>query len=344
MHRRAIRFFLPKVRVTLVSIGVCLIFVCVLFAASKIFVSLNKHGLTSGNIYSILFSNGVKLASSDGRTNVLLLGVGGNGHEGGDLTDSMLILSLSDVGHMMDVVSVPRDIWSDTLKDKVNSAYHYGEEKQSGGGLVLARTIVEEITGIPIHYSLMFDFSVFSDAVDFVGGIDVNVLSPFTDTQFPIAGKENDTCDGDPQVLCRYQTISFETGLTHMDGARALQYVRSRHAEGTEGTDFARSRRQQEVLLAIRSKAVSGSNWFGMIRRFALVRTINEKTKTDMTASEILTYGKIMQTVGTNTIKKISIEQLFMNPSEELYDGKYVLVPVENYTTVHEFIVGSMKK
>jgi LCP family protein required for cell wall assembly len=318
--------------------------VYVLFVVSKISATLDAHGLTPVNIYNIVFSRGVDLDNADGRINVLLLGVGGNGHEGGDLTDTMLIMSLNRSDHTLALVSVPRDVWSDTLKDKVNSAYHYGEEKNPGGGLPLACAIVEEITGIPIHYSFLFDFSVFADAVDFVGGIDVPITNAFTDTMYPITGKENDNCNGDPEFLCRYKTVIFGLGLTHMDGARALEYVRSRHAEGTEGTDFARSRRQQEVLLAIRIKAAKISTWVEMMGHLNLIKEINRKTTTDMTISEMLSYGKILQSTDTKSIKKIAIEQLFENPPAELYDGKYVLIPADDYTTVHTFISDEMNR
>ena len=62
----------------------------------------------------------------------------------------------------------------------------------------------------------------------------------FTDSQYPIAGKENDACGGDATFACRYKTVQFQAGSQHMDGKTALMYVRSRHAEGDEGTDFAR--------------------------------------------------------------------------------------------------------
>ena len=342
MHRRVNRFFLPKNKKTRISVVLFLVLVFALFTASKTLTAFARHGFSPGNIYKIIFSRGVDLHSTDGRINVLLLGTGGDGHEGGDLTDSILILSLSDINHTLALISIPRDVWSDTLKDKVNSAYHYGEESKPGGGLPLARAIAEETTGVPIHYSMIFDFSVFSDAVDLVGGIDVTIPSAFTDTKYPLAGKENDQCNGDPEFLCRYTTVSFDQGLTHMDGARALEYVRSRHAEGTEGSDFARSRRQQEVLLAIRAKAMNPTKWFAVVGRLNLLRYINEKTKTDMTTSELLSYGKIVSTVNTKTIEKIEIDQLFENPPEELYDGKYVLIPKEDYTTVHAFITDSI--
>jgi LCP family protein required for cell wall assembly len=342
MHIRAHRFFMPKFKARLVLVGVVFVLLGLLFFVSRLVTALGGYGVTPENVFRLMFSGGVALDEKDGRTNILLLGTGGDGHEGGDLTDSMIILSLQTSDKTMALVSVPRDIWSDTLKDKVNTAYHYGEVKQHGGGLMLVKVISEEITGIPIHYSLIFDFSVFSDAVDLVGGIDVDVPVGFTDPKYPIAGKENDSCGGDPEVSCRYKTISFEKGIHHMDGPRALEYVRSRHSDGAEGSDFSRTRRQQDVLLAIRAKAVNPVKWFGILEKRKLLREIQKKAKTDMDVSEMLTYGKLMSSVDVSTIKKISIDDMFTNPSDEIYDGKYVLIPKGGYDEVHAFISDSI--
>ena len=64
------------------------------------------------------------------------------------------------------LVSLPRDIWSPTLRDKINSAFHYGEEKKKGGGLTLAKFVVEEVLGQPVHYSILVDFSSFKGLID----------------------------------------------------------------------------------------------------------------------------------------------------------------------------------
>ena len=109
-------------------------------------------------VAKLVFNGGAPLASSSDRTNILLLGIGGGNHEGSDLTDTMMVLSLDNKKKTSAFISVPRDIWSETLKDRVNSAYHYGEEKKKGGGLLLAKVTVEDIVGMPIHYAVVVDF------------------------------------------------------------------------------------------------------------------------------------------------------------------------------------------
>lgn len=298
---------------------------------------MRTTGLTPTLAGRLLFDDGVKLKETDGRTNILLLGVGGGDHEGADLTDTMMVVSLVAGKVSAAFISIPRDIWSDTLKDRINSAYHYGEAKKAGGGLLLAKVVAEDVIGMPIHYSLLLDFSGFKEIIDVLGGIDVNVSKAFTDNDYPIAGKEKTTCPGDPTNRCVYETIHFDAGVQHMDGERALKYVRSRHAEGEEGSDFARGRRQQEVLIALKDTMVHPTRWFTPERVNTLTRIIDEATDTDMNIGQLLTIAKRMVAVKDDQIKRISIEDLLYNPPTYLY-GRYVLVPNESWEAVHSYI------
>lgn len=274
------------------------------------------------------------LKSQDGRTNVLLLGIGGGTHTGADLTDTMMVLSLN---RNLSLISLPRDIWSDTLKDKINSAYHYGEEKKKGGGLTLAKAVVEDVVGIPIHYSLVIDFSGFTNIIDLVGGVTVNVPHAFTDPQFPVEGKEDDDCNGDPKFACRYETLHFESGAQTMDGKRALQYVRSRQAEGQEGSDFARGQRQQEVLVALKEKLFKPNFWLSISRVRILFSAFEKATDTDMRLGEFFSVGKTIAGVSEDDVKRISLDEVLYAPPTIWY-GRYVLLPKKDWESVHEFI------
>lgn len=304
---------------------------------------MRTTGLTPSLAARLIVDDGVELKSTSDRTNILLLGVGGGDHEGADLTDTMMIVSLDQDKKTAAFISIPRDIWSDTLKDKVNSAYHYGEEKKEGGGLLLAKVIAEDVVGVPIHYSLLLDFSGFKEIIDLLGGIDVNVSAAFTDNDYPIAGKEKDTCPGDPTNRCVYETIHFDAGIQHMDGERALKYVRSRHAEGAEGSDFARSRRQQDVLIAIKDTVVHPAKWFTVERAGRLQDVIDRATDTDMNIAQLLTVAKLIAGIPDDRIAKVSVDDLLYNPPSYLY-GRYVLVPKETWQDVHGFIKDSLQK
>ncbi len=298
---------------------------------------MRETGLTPMTVYRVLVNNGLDLPSQDGRTNILLLGIGGGTHEGADLTDTILVLSLGLHKKKMAMISVPRDLWSDTLKDKVNSAYHYGEVKKKGGGLTLAKVIVEDVVGLQIHKVLLIDFSGFEEVIDAVGGIDISVPLGFTDPQFPIAGKENDPCQGDLTLTCRYEAVTFPPGLQHMSGERALVYVRSRHAEGDEGSDFARGRRQQEVFVALLQQLKKPSVWASVSGAQSIFAAFDRATTTDMRIGEIAGVGKMMTTMGIAGSKRISFVDLLYEPPLWMY-GRYTLVPNESFSKIHEFI------
>lgn len=337
MQQKIKRIYIPKIR-TFVVMTICA--VLLLFATKMALWSMrlmNDTGLTPITVARLALDTGTPLKSSNGRTNLLILGIGGGTHPGADLTDTMLVVSL-DVGkRTMAMISIPRDIWSETLQDKVNSAYHYGEEKKNGGGLVLAKVIAEEISGLSIQYSMVVDFSGFRRVIDLLGGVRVRVTAAFTDPSFPIEGKETDECGGDPLLACRYQSIHFDAGEQLMDGARALLYVRSRHAEGEEGSDFARSRRQQDVLLAMKETVLTPRLLFSPRQIWNLVRAVDEATETDMTIGETLTIGKMLLRISDANIQKISIEDLLWSPPTSWY-GRYVLVPKESWEEVQKFL------
>lgn len=227
-------------------------------------------------------------------------------------------------------MSIPRDIWSDTLKDRVNSAYHYG-------GAVIARVIAREVVDLPIHYVLLIDFSGFEEVIDLVGGVKVNVPQSFTDPDFPIAGREEDLCDGDPEYRCRYSQISFEQGLQEMSGERALMYVRSRHAEGEEGSDFARSRRQQDVMVALKEKLMKPDVYLSPAKVKELLTAFDNATQTDLRIGELTTIGKIVSRTPGSEIRRISLEDQ-LDPAPLWLYGRYALVPKESWGSIHEFV------
>lgn len=326
-------------------IALSLVLVVLFIAVKTILWSarfMRETGITPPLIARLVFDAGASLKSSANRTNILILGIGGGTHEGFDLTDSMMVLSLDNKNNSMAFISVPRDIWSDTLKDRVNSAYHYGEDKKKGGGLLLSKVVVEDILGIAIHYAVVIDFSGFQNVIDEIGGIDVNVPAAFTDTKYPKPGMENATCPGDPTNACVYETVHFDAGLQHMDGARALIYARSRHAENDEGSDFARSRRQQLIMVALKNKLVNPFQWFTPARFNSLPKVVDDSTDMDMNMAEALTIGKRFAQTKESDIKKISFDDKLEVPPSYVY-GRYVLVPIEDWQGIQDYIKSELQ-
>lgn len=294
-------------------------------------------------------SYNTQLPMVGGRTNFLLLGVAGGTHDGADLTDTIIFLSVRSDGKI-DMLSIPRDIWVPSMRAKINTSYHYGSEKQpDGGGFILAKSAVTEIIDQPIQFVAMINFANFEKVIDAVGGVDIKVERTLDDYQFPIAGKENDPCDGDPTYACRYEHLHFSAGLTHMDGATALKYVRSRHAEGDEGTDFARSKRQEKLLLALKDKLISG----GILSHPKQLQTLYQDLSGAITTDFPKEMYPALARLGLKIVKANSIEshalidpdQLYNPPLSSKYDQQWVLLPKnDNPQIIFDFVAGLLSK
>ncbi len=267
----------------------------------------------------------------DGRINILVMGRSGTGQDSPDLTDTMILVSISQRDHKISLISIPRDIWIPDLKAKINSSYYWGKKKSQGSsfaGIVLAKSTVEEVVGIPIQYGVVIDFSGFQRVVDEIGGIDVVIDRAFTDTQYPLAGHEADLCNGDPTLSCRYQTVSFKAGLTHMDGAIALKFVRSRHAVGDEGSDLARALRQQKVIKAIMEKVLTPAVFLSPSKVTSLIAILNSSVETDMAAPQAAVIGRFVVDARNNIVTHSVPEELLSEgPKSYLYEYQFVFLP-----------------
>ena len=328
------------VRVGLIVIGVLAILGLVLFF----------YKTAPGTIKFVASLASDSLPQHDGRTNFLILGVPGGDHEGADLTDSIIFLSVSHTTGLPTVfLSIPRDIWIPSLRAKINTAYHYGRQKSdSTGGLLLAKSSVSEIIDQPVDFAAVFDFATFSESVDLLGGVDIQVDSAFTDDRYPIDGREQDLCDGDLEFKCRYETISFPAGIQHLDGVTALKFVRSRHSPNpTEGTDFARSRRQTKVLEAIKAKLLSPSSLRHPAVYRQILNLVLKNTVTDIDSSTYPSLLKLAFKAKNNKLISASLSEpdhLYHPPVSKKYDQQWVLVPaMDNPKIITDFVAGLLK-
>jgi len=118
--------------------------------------------------------------------------------------------------------------------------------------------------------------------------------------------------------------------------------VRTRFAHGQEGSDFARIRRQQEVLVAIKEQLVSVRMVVSPKRLLSLVGALKNSTDTDMNIGELLTIGKIIASVRQEAIMRIALDDHFSAPPIFWY-GRYVLVPKESFEAIHAFVRNSLR-
>ncbi len=268
------------------------------------------------------------LASDKGTTNILVMGKGGGSHDGPDLTDTMMLVSISLTSNKTTMISIPRDLWVPSIRAKINSAYYWGNQKQVGG-INFAKAITSEVVGVPIQYGIVIDFSGFKDIIDKLGGIMVNVPNSFTDYYYPIAGRENETCGGhDAFYKCRYETLHFVAGPQLMNGETALKFVRSRHAEGIEGTDIARELRQQKMIEGLKNKFSDKKTYKNIKNDLAILKVITNSIDTDIDYPKA---GVIARRVydSKDSIKSyiIPAELLVNPPVSEKYDMQSVFVP-----------------
>jgi LCP family protein required for cell wall assembly len=228
----------------------------------------------------------------DGRVNILLLGVGDPGHDGETLADTNMVVSLNTKTNQVAMISIPRDTRVQIPGfgyNKINNAHADGELYQGGKGIDLAKKTVENTLGIPIHYYVRANFSGLKQAVDAVGGIDVDVKEDLIDTEYPCEKNEYRSCG-----------IRILKGQQHMDGATALKYARCR--KGTCGDDFGRALRQQEVLQKVREKALSIQTLSDPSKVTSLIQTAANNIKTDLSIKNILRLRELTKDLSNQNI------------------------------------------
>lgn len=305
MHKRLQRKFTMRKKIFVIVASLLLFFVLV-----KVILSVKDFIPVATNV---VLHPAQTLRESNGKINILILGIGGGTHDGPDLTDTIMYASLNPKANTVTLISIPRDLWIPDLKGRINTAYAMGEDNGQHKGLLMAKSVVESITGQPVDYVFRIDFGGFVKAVDNVGGIDVTVQHTLDDYAYPIPGKEDETCghtdkeiqdftasqSGDLAVQqefsCRFKHLHFDPGLQHMDGETALEFVRSRHAIGSEGTDFARSARQQLVIEAFRNKVLSVSTLLHPGTIFNFYNILKDSIDTDIQQNEFTLFVQLFQ-------------------------------------------------
>lgn len=170
-----------------------------------------------------------------------------NQKEGSMLTDTLLIMSVNKSGDIY-LLSIPRDLWLDDLKTKINALYFYGEESEETTGEELLSSVVGDITGLSIDKVMVLKLDSVEKVIDGLGGVEVEVQNSFVDDRFPRA--DVDINVSDPALL--YETVSFTKGKQSFDGETALKFMRSRNSEDEfEGTDEGRRARQQLIVASL---------------------------------------------------------------------------------------------
>ncbi len=252
--------------------------------------------------------------------NILIMGYGGQGHEGAYLTDSLLLLHSDLASGETAQIAVPRDLWVQIPPDsgryaKINGAYAYGrgEAGDPVAGGRLATTKVAQVTGLPTDRWVTIDFRSFRALVDALGGVEIEVERAFT-ARYP--------ANDDPAIDPSWIEISFAAGRQRMDGETAIRYARARYSDNSEeGSDFARGQRQARLMAAITTKLKRPTTW---PRAFAVMDALQPALRTNLAPADLLILF-LRADVGGATRVRLDESNVLTNDTSA--DGQAILVP-----------------
>ncbi len=265
-----------------------------------------------------------KLEGEDlGQINVLLLGIGGAGHDGPYLSDTIILAEIRpDIGQVS-LVSIPRDYLTTLPKNfgerKINAAFAegYNQHKDWDEAGLWARQAVEKLSGQKVPYFAVIDFAGFEKAIDQVGGVNIQINRTFTDYSYPDSN------------LGYLAPITFTEGQEHMNSVRALQFARSRHATGPEGSDFSRSVRQQKIISALKAKVLSLNLIADAGTINSLLSTFADHFHTNITPGGIFHLLNLIKEHNVNSFISLSLDPSTSLVCPKIMEdtGAYVLVP-----------------
>lgn len=262
---------------------------------------------------------------------ILLLGIdqrsGFNDDERYFRTDTMMVVNVDPVRENVGILSIPRDLLVDIpdggVPGRINTANSRGDSGgYPGGGPGLAMETVRQNLGLRVDKYLLVNFDVFVRLVDLLApnGVEICVSELIDDPDYPDSG---------------YGTIAvrFEPGCQRLDGERLLQYARTR---ATEGSDFDRARRQQEVLKAMQAEVVSIGGIGNLIAQVpALWEELAGSFKTNLTIDEIIRLGTLVTKINSDDITSGVIDNLYVTFATTA-EGDQVLIP--NYAAISSLI------
>ncbi len=348
------------------------VLILIILSALALFLTVSS---TSISVVNYILS-GSSLKSTGNRVNIMLLGIAGGIHDGANLTDTIMIVSYNLKTNQLYLISIPRDLWLPSLRSKANAAYEIGLSQKNGLGFsktvmgnILGIPIhyglridfrgfiqaVDAIGGVDVTIDNSFDdynYPIDGKEDDLCGYEEKEIDFPEDQAkQLNItAGKRKVFVAPDGKIAtdsaqedlgakyfsCRYEHISFKKGIIHMDGTTALKFVRSRHGTNNEASDFARSRRQANILEAIRTKVLSVETLTNPTKISELIKAFGKSVDTDLSVKDGLEIFNLLKKIDkTHTLVLDDSPReglpngrtsLLTHPSSSDYEGAYVLI------------------
>lgn len=280
------------------------------------------QAIKSIDLSAIVFSFGKTLMTDEnGNTNILLVGIGGEGHDGSNLTDTIIVASINYKEKVVPMLSIPRDFYIEDEQTRINTIYEiYHDESTEEGMNALSNTITD-ITGLEIQYFVKVDFKGFEQIVDSLGGVELMVENTIDDPYYPKDG------------TIYFEPFYLEEGYQTLDGETALKYARSRKTT----SDFDRARRQQNLLNAIKEKALSLNILTNPNKITKLYNSVGDSIETNLSLAEIIEGAKLASDYNKDNLYPIVFNDdptecggLLYTPVREYFSGAAVLLPAGN--------------
>lgn len=342
--RRGWKVWLKRLFITLLVVALA----AGIFVGVKFLINASKT--FDGNLFGLLQNEKLR-GEENGRVNILVAGNSTDdvGHSGGELTDSIMLISIDTENNRGFMMSIPRDLWVDSPTDgytKINAVYKYGQDaafSESGypsGGMGALEKVVGENLGIPIHYYGLINYTAFRQAVDAVGGIDVTIQSsdprglydPSRDWTGP---------RGTPLV-------KLPNGRNHLDGQEALNLARARgQAYGSYGyanSDYTRAANQRLMLVALKDKASGAGTALNPIKIASLLDSFGSNVSTDFKTTEIRRLYDISKKIPSDKITSVGLNDAGgknLLASYRAPGGQSAIVPAagrDDYTAIQAYI------
>ena len=246
----------------------------------------------------------------DQTDNILIMGIDQRPDEVGWRTDTLMAVAIDRQSNQVGVISIPRDLYVEIPglgNGRINQVDYFGEETEyPGGGPALLRRVLTETLGIPTQHYVRIRMDGFVRMVDALGGVTVTLDCPLFE-RTPNESMPNGVLDW-----------TLPAGPVHLDGETAKKYATYRYAT----TDFGRARRQQQLIWAIRDRALQ----LNAIPRIPeLWKALADTFSTDLGLLDIVKLAQIGATLQSDKVHGVvlggDVMDYYITP-----EGAWVLV------------------
>ncbi len=309
------------------------------------------NSIFQGSFLDILKNQALK-QDSNGRSNFLILGTSEDdkGHDGANLTDSMLVVSIDQTSKNVYMFSVPRDLYvkygtacTAGYSGKINAYFSCVNDGTTDEAeqdrLTQTQKFVGNIFGMDIQYGVHVNHTVIKEAVDAVGGVDVDIQG---------SNGDSGVLDRNFDWRCKYTCylVKYNNGVHHLDGEHALYLSMARGdvapTYGLGNSNFDREKNQQKILMALKDKAMTTGTLTNLSSVMKLIDTFGANLRTNIQKAEIRTIAQVASEVKTADIFMLSLVGVDNSVvTTGNYAGASVVMPsagIYGYSEIQSFI------